>query len=151
MAEIKISELPAADPLDGSEEFPVVQSGETRRATIDNATAGLVDAITASDSLTWHEGSAVSVATGSRHTGFDLTGAVELLGGNIYSSNVGLTLTVDGTEVVNRTDSSIGRDTGDNQYSVAPVPIAKATSSMKLEIFNRSGSDRDVGWRVVTR
>jgi hypothetical protein len=34
----KISDLPAADPLDGSEQVPIVQASETRRTT----TGGLV-------------------------------------------------------------------------------------------------------------
>ena len=62
MAEIKISELPAADPLDGSEEFPVVQSGQTRRATIDNATLhqGALVRLTANQSIADNSATVVS-------------------------------------------------------------------------------------------
>ena len=41
MSDVKISELPSATELDGSEETVVVQGGETRRAQVSGVVDGL--------------------------------------------------------------------------------------------------------------
>ena len=48
MADVKISQLPAATtPLAGTEEVPLVQSGETRKATVDDIAAAVDVGVTA--------------------------------------------------------------------------------------------------------
>lgn len=119
---------------------------------LDNATSGLVDAITDGDTLSWHEGDRITVAASSNHTVVDVTsGGADLLGGTLYGANIGLRLTVDGTVVANRTTTRMADDTGADNIGVVAVPAVQAATSLKLEIVNTGGADRRMGWRVATR
>ena len=141
--------------LDNHQEFPTdpprtwPSRYNAMLEALDNAT---LRPIQDGDSITEHRGGNQSLAAGAFQTIFDLSGEVDLLGGVAFSTNIGLRLTIDGTVVVNSsTASTFGQDEADSSYSVVSFPVAKSTTSMKLEVRNNSGSERIVGWRAHTR
>jgi hypothetical protein len=76
----------------------------------------------------------------SYYTVFDLTGPQEILSGNIFGLYCGLRLTCDGVVVASQTGAAVGRDGAVDAFGVMPVPPAKCTASMKLEIYNTFGT-----------
>lgn len=107
--------------------------------------------LVSTDTVTVHTGTLVAVASGAYSTVFDIATPVELLSGIFHGAGIGLRLTIDGTVVINETGNAYGRDAGNSLISMAVMPWAQASSSMKLEIYNTTGSSRDFGWRVLTR
>ena len=113
-----------------------------------------VGAITADDgNLNFHEAQNTTITASSYSTIFDLSGSHELLSGVIMSAGVGYRLTIDGQVVINRGSNSLvrGRNASGNIFSITDLPRSKSTTSLKLEVYNRSGSDQEFGWRIITR
>lgn len=100
--------------------------------------------------LTWHESGGTSVAANSYHTILDL-GAVDIVAGVLIGVATGFRLTIDSVVVANRTVGISGLDSRGDLVAVVAVPPARASTSMKLEVYNNSGAARNYSWRVVTR
>jgi len=114
---------------------------------------GVMGAYTADDSRssTTHTANNQSIAATSYHTIFDLTGAHDIPAGNIFSTNIGYRLTVDGSVRENQTTVIGGQDASGDVFSMVPIPYTISASSLKLEAYNASGVSRNVGWYVLTR
>ncbi len=130
----------------GVNELLVVVMGGVTTPT----SAGMVP-ITASDTITTYIAQLQSIASASYHTVFDLTGAYDLLGGELIGQAMGLRLTLDGTVVLNETADAGGRDASSDYFTVRSIPIARSATSMKLEAYNYAPGARDCGWRVYVR
>lgn len=119
MADKKISALtPATTPLAGTEVLPIVESGATKKVSVDNLTAGkAVSAL----SLT-----ATNLKTSPTTANLDISGTTVAAGGS--NSNIDITLTPKGTGFTTTTN-----------FNAATVILNAATSSTTYGPLNVNG------------
>jgi hypothetical protein len=157
MADKKISALtPATTPLAGTEELPIVQSGATKKVSVDNLTAG--KAVSAS-SLT-----ATNLKTSPATANLDISGTTIAAAGS--DANVGLNITPKGTGRTTVTQltttspevlTSINDTNGNELFGVTATgsavnefTVANAATTNSPTI-SATGSDTNIGIRLAPK
>lgn len=142
MADLKISQLSAATALAGTEVVPVVQSGSTKKATIDqiltpaagkgvNFTANTPAAGMTSQLLNWYEEGTftptITAGSGTITTVGTVVGRYTRVGRNV-TVNLSIAITTNGT--------------GASSIIVSTVPISASTA---LAVYSGSGYNSSTG------
>lgn len=107
--------------------------------------------LTEADTITVSRGASSAVAATSYHTLLDVTtGGAEVVGGAVYGANCGLRITIDGTVILNETTNAGGASNGGDVFTVANIPHLVADTSLKIELYNISGTSKNYGWRIYS-
>ena len=107
MADVKISQLPAATtPLAGTEEVPLVQSGVTKKATVDDiiAGAGTVTSVTGTAPVVSSGGTTPAISMTAANTTTD--GYLTSTDWNTFNNKIGTLTSTDGSVTVSGTGAS---------------------------------------------
>ena len=107
MADVKISQLPAATtPLAGTEEVPLVQSGVTKKATVDDiiAGAGTVTSVTGTAPVVSSGGTTPAISMAAANTTTD--GYLTSTDWNTFNGKIGTLTSTDGSVTVSGTGAS---------------------------------------------
>lgn len=107
MADVKISQLPAATtPLAGTEEVPLVQSGVTKKATVDDivAAAGGVTAVTGTAPVVSSGGTTPDISMAAATT--SASGYLTSTDWNTFNGKIGTLTSTDGTVTITGTGAS---------------------------------------------
>ena len=108
--------------------------------------------IKANDVVSLHVGDRVEILRTEFHTILDISSPTILLGGSAYGFALGYRITVDGDVVINATGLSRGRLNDESPITAISFPHVVAKESLKVELYNPlTASDRDFGWRVMTK
>ena len=108
MADVKISQLPAATtPLAGTEEVPLVQSGTTKKATVDDIAAAVdvgVTAVTGTAPVVSSGGATPAISMAAANT--TTNGYLTSTDWNTFNGKIGTLTSADGSVTVSGTGAS---------------------------------------------
>lgn len=107
MADVKISQLPAATtPLAGTEEVPLVQGGTTKKATVDDiaAAAGAVTSVTGTAPVVSSGGSTPAISMAAATT--SVNGYLTSTDWNTFNNKIGTLTSTDGSVTVSGTGAT---------------------------------------------
>lgn len=105
--------------------------------------------LTASTTVSNEGATLVSVASLTYSTIYENNvSAATIQGGVIYGSDVGLRVTIDGVVVLNDISRLQGKDGAGNSFSCTVIPPCRSEGTLKVELYNRSSTTQEIGWRL---